>query len=270
MVKPRQLASKRVSWCRLDHNIRHDPGDEDELRRTGRSYFKRPIHPIICRPDGTVIDGARRIRGMLLEGKEDAEVDVLIVDEDLTPQQIAKLQFLSAVHRADLPPYDKCMAAIGFKDANPGMSNKQLAEEELDIDPSMLTRLLALKDCVQQVQQALKEEKIGIKAMYEISKEPSELQPAALAVKLNGVSAEELGRQGRKRRTATFPTVRAGKVKVCLSSGTTVTLSGRDLSLLDVVEELTAVLKEAKDGVKDNLDVKTWQAVMRDKAEAGV
>jgi hypothetical protein len=45
-----------------------------------------------------------------------------------------------------------------------------------------------------------------------------------------------------------------------------ITVAGQQLSLEDVIDGLTETLKEAKKAAGENLDGKTWQAVMRDKA----
>ncbi len=50
-----------------------------------------------------------------------------------------------------------------------------------------------------------------------------------------------------------------------MPQGASVVISGNDLSMSDVVELLAETLKEARKAA-EQYDVKTWQAMMRDKA----
>ena len=265
----RQFIQAQLCALILAANIRLNPGDEAELRRLAKSYLNRPIHPIVCRPDLTVLDGSRRVLGMRLElgEKSNHKVDCVVSNEDLTLDQIAKLQFICAVHRKDLTGYEKCMAAVGFETANPGVSHKQLAEE-LGIDASYLPKLLAIKDCVEVVRQALKDELIGLRDMHNISLLAPEEQPVLLAAKLNGASADEVGRQSRKRRNGSSgQAARLSRVKIAMPDAMLV-ISGKELSMADVVELLSETLKEARKAA-EQYDVKTFQSMMRDKSKAG-
>ena len=48
----------------------------------------------------------------------------------------------------------------------------------------------------------------------------------------------------------------------------TVVISGKELSMAEVVDLLAETLKEARKAA-DQFDVKTWQSMMKDRAKAG-
>jgi hypothetical protein len=60
------------------------------------------------------------------------------------------------------------------------------------------------------------------------------------------------------------------RVKCELGGGVTVIVAGNDLGLDEVIDALRIAQKEALKGHDQNLDVKTWSAVMRDRARKAV
>jgi ParB family transcriptional regulator, chromosome partitioning protein len=265
----RSFVRKPASWAKRGPNARSYLGDESELRALAHSYLKRPLHPLICNPDGTLYDGNRRHMGLELIERLDAEVDVCVTDELLVADQVQEIQLVSAIHRADLSAYDKAVAMRDIKAARKGLTNKQLAEDVLDIDPSLVTRYLSLFECISEVQDAARAGKLGVSDWYGIAKLAQDEQPVLLEMKLGGASRDELERQGRKRRSGGKPVARASKIKIALTSGVTVTISGDDLSLDDAIEAVNETQKEMRKGRDQGLDAKTLQAVCRDKARAG-
>jgi len=87
-----------------------------------------------------------------------------------------------------------------------------------------------------------------------------------LALKLSGASRDRLEQAGRNSRNGSSgQAVRLSRVKIAMPQGASVVISRKDLSMAEVVELLTETLKEAKRAA-EQFDVKTWQAMMRDKA----
>jgi hypothetical protein len=119
---------------------------------------------------------------------------------------------------------------------------------------------------VESVQAAFAEGKIGISDCYAISRLSEAEQPAALAMRLNGASRDELASHARRQQSSEKPTVRAGRVKCELGGGVSVVVAGDSLGLDEVIEALGAAQKAARAARDQNLDVKTWSAVMRDRA----
>lgn len=262
-----QLVRKHIKSLRRGPNARQILGPEDEARALWRSYKKQPIHPFVISLPDLVRDGARRHWGAELEGDLDAEVDCLVVAADLTPAQITALQLVSAVHRSDLSAYDKAVAVREIEAANPVMTRKQIAEDVLDIDPGMVTKLLSLFDCVPEVIEAAKDGKLGAGDWYAVSRSPDQL--ATLALKLNGASRDEVEAESRKRRNGSATAVRASKIKCALPSGVQVVVSGNEMTLDEMIEAMGEAIKEAKKAREQGLDARTFSAVMRDRAKAG-
>jgi len=246
--------------------IRLDLGVEAELKAIAQSWLNTPIHPIIVRPDLTIADGHRRIAGLELLGVK--EVEVFITEEELTDDQLVEIALLSAVHRKGLSDYERVQAMKRIAAAHPDWSKKRLAEH-LDMDPSMVTKMLPAGEPIAAVEDAFKAGRIGIGDRYNISLLPPAEQPVPLELKLSGASRDEVARESRKRRNGKGAAqVRASKIKCPLPSGIVITASGADLSLDDFIEALGAALKEAKKALEQGLDSKTFAAVVRDKAKA--
>jgi len=262
----RQYVRKPGSWARRGPNARSDLGEESKARALARSRAKCQITPLIACPDGLLIDGYRTIWGLELEGMLDVELDFILTDEEPNPDQIRAMQANSAFHREPLSEYDKALVMRDTLAANPGMTRKQMAEEVFDIDPSLATRYLSLFDCVQEVQDAAKTGKLGVSDWYVIRKSTDQLM--TLGSKFGGATRDELQRQVRQERTSATTAVRASKTKISLASGVAVTISGEEVSLDEAIDAMTEALKEAKKARDQNLDIRTFAAVMRDRAKA--
>src|SRR5437588_587659 len=91
--------------CNLKHtknHLRKDLGSEEELRQLGRSYLNNPWYPLICRPDLEVVEGNRRLAGLLLEHGPDAEVPICITDEVVSEAVKVEIQIESSIHQRGL------------------------------------------------------------------------------------------------------------------------------------------------------------------------
>jgi ParB/RepB/Spo0J family partition protein len=259
-----KLETKPLSWFKTDPKQPRKQFDEPELRLMGGSLREKQLQPLLARPDGTIIAGERRYRAAMLVGL--ASLQVIVTDEPLTEAEVRAIQLTENIHRADLTGYEKWQACRELMELNPDWQGKDLAEH-LHLDPSMVTRLMSPSQCVQAVQDALRDGKIGISVCYTISKLPPEEQPGLLALKLSGASRDELESHGRKKRAADKPAVRMSRVKIAMPEGMSMVISGNDLSMSEVVELLTETLKEARKAA-EVYDVKTFQNMMRDQAKA--
>lgn len=259
-----KLDTKPVSWLKEAPQARQHY-DEAELRLLGESLRERQLQPVLVRPDGTIIAGHRRYRAAKLVGLE--SLQVIVVEGDLSTSQVRGIQLTENVHRADLTPYEKWQACHELLELN-GWQGKELAEH-LHLDPSTVTRLLSPSRCIPEAQEALRLGKLGISDAYAISKLAPEDQPALLALKLGGATRDMLESHGRKKRASASPAVRASKIKIALTTGATVTISGDDMTLDEAIEAVQEAQKEMRKGRDQGLDAKTLQAVCRDKAKAG-
>ncbi len=260
----RQSARKPLSWAKTEQNIRISTGSEEELRRLAQSYKKRPIHPLIARADGTMIDGTRRVLGLRLIGETEAEF--LITDEELTHGQILEIQLESALHRQGLSGYEQFHGYAAWLRQNPGATAKELAER-MKLDAGHLSRVLSLSKCIPVVQEAAEAGRIGVSDWYAMSKVPPQEQHTLLAMKLSGAikGREALESTGRKARNGHVPAVRIPKIAIPIG-GARLVLSGKDLDMSAVVALLADCLKEARKAA-EQFDIRTWERMMKDKSK---
>jgi ParB/RepB/Spo0J family partition protein len=244
---------------------RENNGTREELMALARSWLERAVHPIVCRSDLTVVDGHRRLEGLELLGE--TEADVFVTDEDLTEADMTQIALSTAIHRADLTPYEKYLACRELIEMN-GWQGKELAEY-LHLDPSTVTRLLSPSKLIPEAMEALRAGKLDLSSAYAVAKLPPEGQPGLLALRMSGASRDQVERAGRRQRASTAPAVRASKITIALTSGAKVTVTGDDLSLDDAIEAVKDATKEMVKGRDQGLDAKTLVAVCRAKAKAG-
>jgi ParB family transcriptional regulator, chromosome partitioning protein len=259
------MEKKPLSWFKHDPNQPRKAFAEDDLRSLGESMKAHgQLQPVGAKPDGTLLWGERRWRAAESVGMK--ELSVIITDKPLSDAEVRVIQLTENMHRADLSGFEKWTACAELMCMNPHWQLKDLAES-LRLDPSMVTRLLSPSRCIEEVQDALRDGKIGIAVCYELSHLGPEEQKRLLALKLAGASRDEVARQGRKQRNGNTPAVRMSRVKISMAEATVV-ITGCDLGMAEVVELLSETLKEARKAA-DQYDVKTFQSMMRDKAKAG-
>lgn len=260
-----QVVKRSLSWFKARPQARKR-FEEKELRQLGESLKARQLQPLVCLPDGTIIAGERRYRAALLVGMTDLEVK--IIDDPVTEAECKQLQFTENMQRQDLTGHEQWQGCLELLRLNPGWTQKDLAEQ-LHIDPSMVIRLLSPSKCIESVQAALAEGRIGISDCYAISRLGQAEQAAALAMKLNGASRDQLARHARRQKRGDKPNVRTGRVKCELGGNLSIVIAGKALGLDEVIEALGLAHKEARKARDQNLDVKTWSAVLRDRARNG-
>lgn len=262
------LDNKPLAFFKPDPGNPRQACSAEELRELRDSLCKKQRVPLLAQSDGTIIDGWRRWSAAMLDGRPD-RLDVIISNEALTPAQVKEIQLVTALHRADLKPYEQFVGCRDWLTLNPGATDKDLATK-IDRDPSTLVRVLSLANCIPAVQHAAAEGKLGPSEWYAISKVPQKEQDAMLAAKLAGASRDQLEARGRKLRQGAAPVVRVNRLKVPIGSqGRSVTLAGSNLSLDDAIELLQETLKCARKAQGESLDGKTWVQVMKQKAKLG-
>jgi ParB/RepB/Spo0J family partition protein len=261
------IQTKRTELLKPDAKNPRQAADDKQLDHLGDDLLARGVLvPLLVKPDGTIIDGWRR--WLAAQRKGIKELPVIIVEKPQTAMETRGIQLATAIHRADLTGHEKWLACDELMSMNPAWQMKDLAEF-LHLDPSMATRLLSPSKCIPAWQEALKEGKVGISDCYAASKLPQSEQAGLLALKLSGASRDAIEQAVRKNRTKAAPTVRLSRVKIAMPQGTTVVLTGGEMSLDDVISALESALSAARRAHKDNLDVKTAERVWRDRAKAG-
>jgi ParB family chromosome partitioning protein len=250
-----------VGEMKLKTNARKDPL-ESELQALGESLKVCQYVPVILDPEMYLIDGWRRWLAAKLVGL--ATLKAIVADRPLTESELRIAQLTMSVHRAGLSGgelYDTCYELLQL---NPTWLAKDLALR-LQMDPSMMTRVLSPGKCILPVRQALKDGKIGLSDCYAISKEAEECQLPLLEMKLSGASRDALERHRRgKQRSSKGRTPQA---KCLLPGGASVVVASRDISMPTIVSALSDALKAARKGCDEGYDVRTWEAMTRDRAK---
>jgi ParB/RepB/Spo0J family partition protein len=229
------------------------------------------LQPIGLLADFSLIWGFRRHAAAMLR-QEITHLWAAIFDQAVTEQQFLLMRATENFHRLELTPWERYQTAEELLRLNPSWKSVDLAAH-LHLDAGTITRLLSPGRCIPAVQDALKSGAVGISDCYAISRASTEHeQHELLAAKLNGASQDEVQRQVRMARNGNGkPAVKVSRVKCAMPSGVIVTLTGEGegMTLADVIETLSELLKEARRANDQGLDSKTFSAVMRDKSKAG-
>jgi ParB family chromosome partitioning protein len=265
---PKTLTRQPLDFFKPDPDNPRKTFDLEELRELRDSLCKKQLVPLLAKLDGIIIDGERRWRAAKLDGKPQF-LDVITTDEPMTPAEIKEIQLVTALHRTDLTAYEQFVGCRDWLALNQGATAKELAAT-IDRDPSTLVRILSLSKCIQPVQQAAADGKLGPSEWYAISKVPEAEQQAMLTAKLSGASRDQLEQQGRKLRSGEAQGLKVNRLKVPLGQqNQSVTIAGSNLTLDDAIELLQETLKLARKAQAEKLDGKTWVQVMKQKAKSG-
>jgi hypothetical protein len=191
-----------------------------------------------------------------------------IFDQPITESEFLLMRAMENFHRLDLTDYEKYRTCKELMTVNPAWQGKDLAAN-LKLNPSMITRITSLDRCIEPVKKAAEGGLLTSSAQwYAISKQLTpEGQAELLAKALSGCGTDKLESARRKARNGPANTVKLSRIRAPLASGVEVVISGRELGLSDVIESLGELLKDAKKANDSALDVKTWSAVLRDKAK---
>ena len=189
-------------------------------------------------------------------------------DEEVSEREFARMQAIENFVRNDPNSAEKCQICVGYARSDPSLTFKQIGHD-LGVNPSLVTRYMGWEKVIEPERQALAADTITLQALYAISQLPQDQQAAALVVALKAPNAAAVTRAVRKQKNGTSA-VRTTRVKCQMPSGVLVTLAGEGdgLTLNDVIETLSELLKEARKANDQGLDSKTFSAVLRDKAKA--
>lgn len=259
-----EITRKPLAWFKVNPQARQNLGSETELKKLGESLRVRQLVPLLAKADGTLASGHRRLKAAELEGLLDLEVR--IYEADLSPDDLMVIQITENFHRADLTAFEKWQACEQLRTCHPEWQAKDLAEH-LKLEASTVTKLLSPSKCIPAWQEALQAGRVGISDCYAASRASQDMQYEMLAMKLRGASRDGLERAVRKTKPKGKGDA-SNRVTIRLPSGTQVVVRGRGMSLTAVAEALSECVEAAKKALRDRLDARTWQNVMRDKARA--
>jgi ParB family transcriptional regulator, chromosome partitioning protein len=261
------LTTKPLAFFKTDPKQPRKQFTEADLRSLGASLKTLgQLQPVGAQPNGTLLWGERRYRAAQLVGLP--ELSVIITDRKLSDSEIRLIQLTENMHRADLTGHEKWIGCSELMSMNPQWQMKDLAAH-LQLDPSMVTRLLSPSKCVPAWQEALKAGKVGISDCYAASKLEEKEQAELLGLKLSGASRDTIEQAGRKSRSGQATAVKVARVRCQLPSGVQIVVSGEGVSLEDAIEALGEAIKEMKRARDLGYTAKTFAAAMKDKSKKG-
>ena len=263
------VVKKPKDWLKPPRHC-HQRMSDAELSQFSENIFTLGMfNPIEALPDGEIISGYHRWLASLTHPGI-LDVPVRIITDPITAKVLRGRRLSENLHRTDLSFHAKWLECLGYQEDVPGITAREIAAA-LNVDASTITRYLCLDACIESVREAARDELIGVKATYQISLEPPERQAELLAEALAGGAGRVV--KARKKAAGTgSASAKTSKIKVVLGSGVVITVGGGNgsLSLEEAIAELTEALSEMRKAEKQGLDAKTFMAVCRDRAKAGV
>ncbi|MCR9294077.1 MAG: ParB/RepB/Spo0J family partition protein [bacterium] len=231
--------------------------DEEEIQRLSRSIVdKGQLHPIHVRwsevhSKWIIISGERRYRATKAAGLP--SINCQFEEKDLNKTQILEQQLIENLLREDLKPIEEAKAFSLLIELN-GWTGKELGEA-LRVNPSRITRSLALLKLPSDIQKQVEDGTLSPTAAYELSKLPSDEQRRAAMLSPEGssvpVSVAKAQRQVRQRKGVSSPATRGVKQTFVTEAGWKVTVSSTRKGNYHEMEE---ALKQALEEVRLRID----------------
>jgi ParB/RepB/Spo0J family partition protein len=239
---------------------------EESLRRHAET-LKRDgqLRPLLVLRDGTLVAGERTLRAAKLAGL--THVDVKVLEQQLTPGEIKKLQLIENLMREGLSDAEIYLACKELMALNPDWLKKDLAAE-LKFDVSMVTRICAVDELFPEAREAFLAGAFGFSKAYAIVKGPKEDQHRKLAEVLAGASRDEVERKARASRGKNPDVKVVSRIRIEMPDGESVVVSGRGLNMARLTELLGQAQKEVRQAAPQH-DVKSFASMQRVKREKG-
>jgi ParB family chromosome partitioning protein len=219
-----------------------------------------------------LVDGGCRLEGARLVGIP--ELLALDMGKEPTRLELLLAQASIDVHRQNLPPIDRARLWDSIIDARK-CTARELAVQ-LHVSDSLVGRYLPLLTLAPELQEEVNNGTLEMSKGSLIARETNnpdrQRELAALAASMSRESLAAVLRKKRNGNGSEQPaseTVRTSRVKCELGGNLSIVVAGNDLGLDEVIEALGTVRRAAIKARHENWDVKSWSAVMRDRAKKG-
>jgi ParB family chromosome partitioning protein len=238
--------------------------DEAALLALGQNMlaFTQQVPVIVYMAEGqaVLLDGERRWRAAKLVGI--AELWVLMLASRPSAAELAILQTSLDVHRESLSLMERSNVLSKIQ-AETGWTVTEIGER-LSLSQGMVSKLLAFQRLAPAIQGLLQTGGLDGEKATVISRELDHARQLELVKEAAHLSREQI-RAKVKRKPAGGAAVK--RAAFALSSDTTVSVTGPEMTLADVIEKLLAMVGELKRGLKQHLDIITVQRVLAQKAK---
>jgi len=249
----------------VKENVRKNFSEESLRRHAETLKRDGQLRPLLVLRDGTLVAGERTLRAAKLAGL--SHVDVKVLEQELSPGEIKKLQLIENLMREGLDDAEIYLACKELMALNPDWLKKDLASE-LHFDASMATRIFSVDELVPEAKEAFLAGKFGFSKAYAIAKGPKEEQQRKLADILSGASRDEVERKARASRGKNLDVKVALRVRIELPDGESVVVSGRGLNMARLAELLGQAQKEVRKEAPHH-DIKSFSSMQRVRRERG-
>src|SRR5579883_1092890 len=265
-VTPKPIIEHRpLDWFKPDERELARHQDVEQIRRRGEDMLANgQLQAVGATEDGRMIYGHGRWLSAKAAGIKTLEVKLF--PSSLPDTQFKLIRASENLQRNELTGFQKWLLCSELLRDNPTWQLKELAEQHLHLDPSMVTRLLSPGKCIEAIQTALRDGLIGISDCYEFSHESAERQAELLRLRLAGASRKTIKEARSKGQNTETDTIKLSRVKIAMPNSATVVINGNELDMRKVVDLLAETLKEARKAA-EQYDVKTFQSMMKDKAK---
>lgn len=257
-----QVVFKKTEFYKIGDQPRKDYGSEAELWELGKSLQVRQLANIHATEEGIVIAGVRRVLAARLCSLPG--LMAVIYEKDLSELDFKNIRFTENVHRKDLTSYERWLNLEELRALHPSWTAKELGEF-VKLDPSAVTKWLSPSKCITAWQEMLKEGRVGITDCYAVYQLPEKEQQHLLDMKLSGASRDTLNRTVRRKRSAPSDSSKSpsSNITIPLASGCKVTISGRKLSMQEILDAVAECQIVVRDGIKRRLDTKLFQESLK-------
>lgn len=247
--------------------------DEDELTGLAQSIKEHGVlQPLLAHREGSAFildDGERRLRAAKRAGL--ASVPVIVDPRELEVAAILQRQLVTNCQRQDLKAIETATAIESLMKVTRWTQGEVALR--LGFSPGKVSRLLALLELPEAIQEQVAAGDLGATAAYQIARAGDAATQERLADEAVQKSRSRRAGAGEAKgsRTVASGNGTPSRVTAALGGGRTVTLAGVGLASLDDMvvwlEELLAKARKVRKGQPKGVELSTFAAMLRDEAK---
>ena len=227
--------------------------------------------PIRVRKAGekfVIVDGERRYRAARKLGL--STLAAIVEAKDVAESEVLQKQLISNVQREDFLPLEKAKAIRRLMDVTKWTASE--AASKLGISNPTVSRLLALLELPEDIQQRVASGAIPASSAYQLAKVSDPAKQAELAQQVaSGLTRDALvgARKAASRPNGESPVKPASRVTAMLSVNKSVTVASQSLDMDEFVASLEECLAKVRASRTKGHSLSTFIRICKDTAQAG-